>query len=85
MDFYHQVDNFQIVAKCDQFCWDARLLISSVTFVKDFMLFHFCSHRSDIQVLYRVTLMSKKYVSKKRLQFESTLYKNALCQISALA
>ena len=25
-----------------------------------------------------------KYVSKKRLQFESTLYKNALCQISAL-
>ena len=25
-----------------------------------------------------------KYVSKKRLQFESTLYENALCQISAL-
>ena len=40
--------------------------------------------RSDPQLLYRVTLMLKKYVSKKHLQFESTLSENALCQNSDL-
>ena len=40
--------------------------------------------RSGSQLLYLVTLKFLKYVSKELMGFESTLYENALCQVSGL-